>query len=156
MIVHRSRRFCTVGLFDGKRQTSAAVQRLPKIFIFWRNALSRLLLVTTLSGSRLLSDSVSGSGISPSTRLPKVPRVSPYASMSGSSSEHGSDFPQVCPDGSIGNSPGIDRLICLECGFATRRLRPHLTSKHMITPAQYRARWHLPSDYPMAIHPQDF
>ncbi|MGO4407551.1 MucR family transcriptional regulator [Bosea sp. RAF48] len=42
-----------------------------------------------------------------------------------------------------------DWLICLEDGKKFKSLRRHLTSKFGLTPAQYRAKWGLPSDYPM-------
>jgi predicted transcriptional regulator len=41
-----------------------------------------------------------------------------------------------------------DFLICLEDGKRLKLLRGHLT-KLGLTPQQYRAKWNLPSDYPM-------
>jgi predicted transcriptional regulator len=41
-----------------------------------------------------------------------------------------------------------DFLICLEDGQRLKLLRGHLT-KLGLTPQQYRAKWNLPSDYPM-------
>jgi predicted transcriptional regulator len=41
-----------------------------------------------------------------------------------------------------------DFLICLEDGKRFKSLRRHLAG-HGLTPAQYREKWHLPSDYPM-------
>jgi predicted transcriptional regulator len=41
-----------------------------------------------------------------------------------------------------------DFLICLDDGKRFKSLRRHLTSLGM-TPAQYREKWNLPSDYPM-------
>ncbi len=41
-----------------------------------------------------------------------------------------------------------DFLICLEDGKRFKSLRRHLTG-HGLTPAQYREKWKLPSDYPM-------
>jgi predicted transcriptional regulator len=42
-----------------------------------------------------------------------------------------------------------DRLICMECGLPMKMLKRHLQTVHNETPAQYRAKWHLPGDYPM-------
>ena len=42
-----------------------------------------------------------------------------------------------------------DRLICLEDGMSMKMLRRHLNTHHQMTPAQYRAKWNLPNDYPM-------
>jgi predicted transcriptional regulator len=41
-----------------------------------------------------------------------------------------------------------DAIICLEDGKSFKSLKRHLT-KLGITPEQYRAKWGLPSDYPM-------
>ena len=43
-------------------------------------------------------------------------------------------------------TPGY--LICLEDGKHFKALKRHLTA-HGLTPEQYRAKWKLPSDYPM-------
>lgn len=42
-----------------------------------------------------------------------------------------------------------DYLICLEDGKKLKMLRRHLKRAYGMTPEQYRARWGLPSDYPM-------
>jgi predicted transcriptional regulator len=42
-----------------------------------------------------------------------------------------------------------DHLICLECGLHMKMLKRHLKTVHNATPAQYRAKFHLPGDYPM-------
>jgi predicted transcriptional regulator len=40
-------------------------------------------------------------------------------------------------------------IVCLEDGKEFRSLKRHLAAQHGVTPAEYRARWNLPSDYPM-------
>ena len=42
-----------------------------------------------------------------------------------------------------------DYIICLEDGKKFKSLRRHLSSSYNMTPDQYRAKWNLPSDYPM-------
>jgi predicted transcriptional regulator len=42
-----------------------------------------------------------------------------------------------------------DYIVCLEDGVRARTLRKHLAVAHGMTPEQYRAKWALPSDYPM-------
>jgi len=42
-----------------------------------------------------------------------------------------------------------DYLICLEDGKKLKMLKRHLRSTYDMTPDQYRAKWGLPSDYPM-------
>ena len=40
-------------------------------------------------------------------------------------------------------------LVCLECGKRVTMLKPHLRA-HGLSPAEYRARWKLLPEYPMA------
>lgn len=40
-------------------------------------------------------------------------------------------------------------VVCLECGFRGATLRRHLRVRHGLEVVVYRARWKLPSDYPM-------
>ena len=42
-----------------------------------------------------------------------------------------------------------DHLVCLEDGLTMKMLKRHLITVHGLTPDQYRAKWGLPSDYPM-------
>lgn len=43
-----------------------------------------------------------------------------------------------------------DYLICLEDGAKVKVLKRYLNSRFNLTPAQYRAKWGLPADYPMS------
>ena len=42
-----------------------------------------------------------------------------------------------------------DYIICLEDGKKLKMLKRHLMSSYNMTPDEYRAKWNLPSDYPM-------
>lgn len=42
-----------------------------------------------------------------------------------------------------------DAIICLEDGKRFKTLKRHLMSAYGMTPAEYRAKWNLPKDYPM-------
>ncbi|MBS1029592.1 MucR family transcriptional regulator [Gluconobacter albidus] len=42
-----------------------------------------------------------------------------------------------------------DYIICLEDGKKLQLLKRHLKSTYNLTPDEYRAKWGLPSDYPM-------
>jgi len=53
------------------------------------------------------------------------------------------------PAVSIRASVKADALTCLECGQRMKMLKRHLTSEHNLTPAEYRARWGLDSNYPL-------
>ena len=53
------------------------------------------------------------------------------------------------PAVSIRASVKPDHLVCLEDGKKMKMLKRHLMTDHGMTPDEYRARWGLPSDYPM-------
>lgn len=42
-----------------------------------------------------------------------------------------------------------DHLVCLECGRKLKTLKRHLQTAHGISPADYRAKWDLPDNYPL-------
>ena len=49
----------------------------------------------------------------------------------------------------IKKSVSRDYLICLDDGKKFKSLKRHLRTKYNLTPDEYRARWNLPSNYPM-------
>ena len=49
----------------------------------------------------------------------------------------------------IRRSVGAERITCLDCGWSGQMLKRHLNTAHQMSPADYRARWQLGSDYPM-------
>ncbi|QOV94719.1 MucR family transcriptional regulator [Novosphingobium sp. ES2-1] len=53
------------------------------------------------------------------------------------------------PAVSIRASIKPDYIVCLEDGKKLKMLKRHLMSQYNMTPAEYRARWDLPADYPM-------
>lgn len=53
------------------------------------------------------------------------------------------------PAVSIKKSVTNDYIICLEDGKKFKSLKRHLKSAYGLTPEDYRAKWKLPSDYPM-------
>jgi predicted transcriptional regulator len=53
------------------------------------------------------------------------------------------------PAVSIRASVKSDHLVCLEDGKKMKMLKRHLMTDHGMSPAEYRARWGLPADYPM-------
>jgi len=56
---------------------------------------------------------------------------------------------ELVPAVSVRKSLQLDYLICLEDGKRFKSLKRHLQSKYNLTPAAYREKWGLPSDYPM-------
>lgn len=53
------------------------------------------------------------------------------------------------PAVSVKKSVTPDYLICLEDGKKFKSLKRHLRTKFEMGPEEYRAKWGLPSDYPM-------
>ncbi|WP_209348040.1 MucR family transcriptional regulator [Pontixanthobacter sp. CEM42] len=53
------------------------------------------------------------------------------------------------PAVSIRASVKKDYIVCLEDGKKFKMLKRHLMTEYNMTPDEYRARWDLPSDYPM-------
>ena len=53
------------------------------------------------------------------------------------------------PAVSVKKSITPEYLICLEDGLKFKSLKRHLMTDFGLTPDQYRAKWNLPSDYPM-------
>lgn len=55
----------------------------------------------------------------------------------------------LVPAVSIRKSVQDEYLVCLEDGKKLKMLKRHLSTSFDMTPADYRAKWGLPSDYPM-------
>ena len=49
----------------------------------------------------------------------------------------------------VARSVTPDYIICLEDGRKLKMLKRHLRTAFGLTPAQYRAKWRLPPDYPL-------
>jgi len=57
---------------------------------------------------------------------------------------------KAAPAAPVRKSVTHDHLICLEDGLKLRSLKQHLRVKHGMTPDEYRAKWALPANYPLA------
>jgi predicted transcriptional regulator len=57
--------------------------------------------------------------------------------------------PELKPAVSVRKSVTPDFIICLEDGKKFKSLKRHLNTHYDMSPAQYREKWDLPSDYPM-------
>jgi len=53
------------------------------------------------------------------------------------------------PAVSIRSSVKPDYIVCLEDGTKLKMLKRHLMTHHNLTPAEYKAKWKLPPDYPL-------
>lgn len=56
---------------------------------------------------------------------------------------------ELVPAVPIKKSVTNDYIICLEDGRKLKMLKRHLSTAFDMTPDEYRAKWGLPSDYPM-------
>src|SRR4051812_10242561 len=65
---------------------------------------------------------------------------------SGNAPAHDSSLTPAVP---ISKSVMPDYIICLEDGKKMKMLKRYLKTAYNMTPEQYRAKWGLPSDYPM-------
>jgi predicted transcriptional regulator len=63
--------------------------------------------------------------------------------------QEGGESSALKPAVPIRKSITPDYLICLEDGKKLKMLKRHLRSTYGLTPDAYRAKWGLPSDYPM-------
>jgi predicted transcriptional regulator len=71
-----------------------------------------------------------------------------YAQLAG----HATSAPQkveLVPAIPVKKSITPDFIICLEDGKKFKSLKRHLSTTYNLSPAEYRAKWGLPADYPM-------
>ena len=72
-----------------------------------------------------------------------------YSALSGLNGETATSEAPLEPAVPIRSSVKKDYIICLEDGKKMKMLKRHLKTAYDMTPDEYRARWNLPSDYPM-------
>jgi predicted transcriptional regulator len=75
--------------------------------------------------------------------------TSVYGALAGLGQAAPEPEPAPEPAVSIRSSVKPDHIVCLEDGKKLNMLKRHLSTYHGMTPDEYRARWNLPSDYPM-------
>lgn len=73
-----------------------------------------------------------------------------HAALKGTIGNVPAEIPEALkPAVPIRKSVTPDYLICLDDGKKFKSLKRHLSSRYGLTPEEYRAKWSLPSDYPM-------
>ena len=72
-----------------------------------------------------------------------------HQALAGISGSGGPAEQKAEPKVSIRSSVKPDFIVCLECGNKQKMLKRHLMTNHEMTPAEYRQKWGLSSDYPM-------
>jgi len=72
-----------------------------------------------------------------------------YGALSGLGEEPQVEEERPEPAVSVRASVKPDYIVCLEDGKKLKMLKRYLRTNYDMTPEEYRARWNLPSDYPM-------
>lgn len=72
-----------------------------------------------------------------------------HSALSGLSAHPVTPEVKLEPAVSIRASIKPDYIVCLEDGKKLKMLKRHLMTHYQMTPDDYRAKWHLPADYPM-------
>lgn len=72
-----------------------------------------------------------------------------YGALAGLGDEVEQEEERPEPAVSIRASVKPDYIVCLEDGKKLKMLKRYLRTNFDMTPDEYRARWNLPSDYPM-------
>lgn len=86
----------------------------------------------------------------PASELPSLITTVHAAMAAASSGSVAEPEPEALkPAVPIRKSVTPDAIICLEDGKSFKSLKRHLMTKYGLSPADYRAKWGLPSDYPM-------
>ncbi|MCG8544326.1 MAG: MucR family transcriptional regulator [Alphaproteobacteria bacterium] len=90
-----------------------------------------------------------GNNTMPATQIPEVISTV-YGSLCklDGTAANGRSRPPKAPV-PIRRSVTPDYIVCLEDGKKLKMLKRHLRTVYGMTPEEYRAKWGLPSDYPM-------
>jgi predicted transcriptional regulator len=96
----------------------------------------------------IVASHVSNNRVSPADLPSLIEGV--YGSLARASAPATSTATKQEPAVSVRASVKPDHLICLEDGRKVKMLKRYLMHRYNMTPDQYRAKWGLPADYPMA------
>lgn len=72
-----------------------------------------------------------------------------YGALAGLTAPEEAEEEPPTPAVSIRASVKPDYIVCLEDGKKLKMMKRYLRTNYDMTPEDYRARWDLPSDYPM-------
>jgi predicted transcriptional regulator len=73
-----------------------------------------------------------------------------FGALSGAGGEAPGPPERPQPAVPVKRSVTDEYIVCLEDGKRLKMLKRHLKTAYDMTPEQYRERWNLPADYPMA------
>ncbi len=97
--------------------------------------------------SEIVSSHVSNNPVSPTDLTLVIQSV--YDKLAELAGDKGEVEEELVPAVSVKKSVTDEYIICLEDGKKLKMLKRHLKTAYNLTPEEYRARWGLPSDYPM-------
>ena len=83
------------------------------------------------------------------TQIPEVIRTVFTTLTAQESGDTAASKARPKPAVSLRKSITPDYIVCLEDGRKLKMLKRHLRTTYDMTPEEYRARWGLPTDYPM-------
>ena len=72
-----------------------------------------------------------------------------YSTLSDLNNSKNSSQQDIVPAIPIKKSVTYDYIVCLEDGKKFKSIKRHLKTAYNMTPEEYKAKWNLPSDYPM-------
>ena len=104
---------------------------------------SELLALT----SEIVSSHVSNNAVNQSDLTAMIESV--FNTLEGLSAPQEVEQPAPVPAVPVKKSVRDDYIVCLEDGKELKMLKRHLSTSYGMTPDEYRAKWGLPSDYPM-------
>ena len=99
--------------------------------------------------TRIVSAHVSHNTVAPDALPGLIAQVYGALDQLGAEPELPAEPERPQPAVPIKRSVFPDYIVCLEDGKKLKMLKRHLQTAYGMTPAQYRQRWGLPSDYPM-------
>ena len=108
------------------------------------NAVTETLITLTAD---IVSAHVSNNSVAVSDLPPLIQNV--HSALRGLGQAAPAPEVKLEPAVSIRASVKPDYIVCLEDGKKLKMLKRHLMTHYQMTPEQYRAKWSLPSDYPM-------
>ena len=104
---------------------------------------SELLALT----SEIVSSHVSNNAVNQSDLTKMIETV--FTTLESLSAPKEEPVEELKPAVPIKKSVTDEYIVCLEDGKKLKMLKRHLATSYDMTPEDYRAKWGLPSDYPM-------
>ena len=101
-----------------------------------------LTLTADIVGAHVANNNIAASDI------PELIRTT-YDALKGLREPQAVEAPKQEPAVSIRASVKPDYIVCLDDGKKLKMLKRYIASRYNMTPAEYRAKWGLPADYPM-------